>query len=95
MLLLEVQPAQHAPGAFALVVLYKGAGNARGSEFLRLIGLHKITPAVAEHRRFDDDHAGDLGCDKIEFAHKQEQSSPVFSFRSRPVRMEQAKYRIS
>ena len=49
--------------------------DAGGGKVINLIGFHKITAVIAEHGGFNDDNAGNLGLDKIEFSH-----DIVFSF---------------
>ena len=67
--LLEVQPAQHAPGGAALVVLHKFLVDTGLCELVLLVGLHKIAAVVAEHLRLNDHHAGDLGLRKNKLTH--------------------------
>ena len=69
MVLLEVQPAQHAPGGAALVVLHEFLVDASLCELVLLVGLHKIAAVIAEHLRLNDHHAGDLGLRKNKLAH--------------------------
>ena len=67
--LLEVQPAQHAPGGAALVVLHKFLVDTGLCELVLLVGLHKIAAVIAEHLRLNDHHAGDLGLRKNKLTH--------------------------
>ena len=69
MVLLEVQPAQHAPGGAALVVLHKFLVDTGLCELVLLVGLHKIAAVVAEHLRLNDHNTGDLGLSKRKLAH--------------------------
>lgn len=69
MLFLEMQPAQHALGGTALVVLHKRFVDAGGSELVDLVGLHKIAAVVTENGRLDDLNFGDVGLDKVKFTH--------------------------
>ena len=64
-----MQAPQNALGGTALVVLHKGLVDAGGGERLLMVGLHKITAVIAKDGGFDDDNAGKLGGNEIEFAH--------------------------
>src|SRR5699024_1061068 len=68
-LLLEVQPPQHAPAGAALVVLDELLVDARRRKIFLFVGLHEVAAVVAEHLRLNDHHAGDLGLRKSELAH--------------------------
>src|SRR3546814_6443017 len=62
---LIMQPAQHAPGRPAVIVLHPWAGNAGCLKRPGVPAFHEEAAIVAEHLWFDDDDAGQIGFDEI------------------------------
>ena len=69
MLNLEMQAAQHALAAFALVILHKAGGQAGVGKFAFAVRFHKIAAVVAKNGRLYDGQPFDAGFDEFEFSH--------------------------
>ena len=68
-LLLEVEPAEHALLAARFIVLHEHHVEACGTEFALVVGFHEVAADIAVNSRFNDGYTFDRCLNEIKFRH--------------------------